>query len=114
MDDCLFCRLVAGEIPTTTVYEDDDVLAFEDIHPKAPVHILIIPKTHISTINDIGPEQEVIIGRLYSTAAKLAAEMGFAEEGYRVVMNCNRDAGQTVYHIHLHLLAGRAMGWPPG
>ena len=114
MQDCLFCKMVAGEIQPDTVYEDDDVLAFRDINPQAPTHVLIIPKIHIATINDLQPEHAELVGKLYLAAAKIAVMEGFADDGYRVVMNCNEQAGQTVFHIHLHLLGGRNMSWPPG
>ena len=113
-DDCLFCKMIAGEIQPDTVYEDDNVLAFRDINPQAPTHVLIIPKVHIATINDIRPEHADIVGQLYLAAAKIASMEGFAEDGYRVVMNCNAAAGQTVFHIHLHLLGGRTFTWPAG
>jgi len=112
--DCLFCKIINREIPADIVYEDDDVLAFNDINPQAPTHILIIPKKHIATLNDIEESDLAIIGRLQFTAAQLAREKGFAEDGYRVVMNCNEMGGQTVYHIHMHLLGGREFTWPPG
>ena len=112
--DCLFCKLVAREIPADIVFEDDDVIAFRDIAPQAPTHILIIPKRHISTLNDLAEEDCALVGRLQFTAQKIAKEVGIAEDGYRVVMNCNEDGGQTVYHIHMHLLGGRSMTWPPG
>ena len=114
MTDCLFCKMVKGEIPPDIVYEDDDVLAFNDINPQAPVHILIIPKKHISTLNDAEDTDTLVLGELNRVAAELAKKAGHAEQGYRVVMNCNDAGGQAVYHIHLHLLAGRQMGWPPG
>ncbi|EIJ36022.1 histidine triad nucleotide-binding protein [Thiothrix nivea] len=114
MSNCLFCRIVAGEIPAKIAYEDDDVLAFHDINPQAPLHVLIIPRKHIATINDLATDDAELVGRLYLAAKKIAAEAGYAEEGYRVVMNCGADAGQTVFHIHLHLLAGRHLTWPPG
>ncbi len=112
--DCLFCKMVAGEIQPDTVYEDDDVLAFRDINPQAPTHVLIIPKRHISTINDLQPEDAELVGKLYLVAAKIAKIEGFAEDGYRVVMNCNEAGGQSVFHIHLHLLGGRNFTWPAG
>lgn len=112
--DCLFCKFVNGEFKPDVVYESDDVLAFNDINPQAPTHVLIIPKKHIATINDITTDDEVLIGKLYSAAKFIASEKNFSEEGYRVVMNCNAAAGQTVFHIHLHLLAGRQLLWPPG
>jgi histidine triad (HIT) family protein len=114
MSDTLFGKIIKGEIPADKVYEDDEVLAFRDINPQAPTHILIIPKKPIPTINDIQPEDAALVGKLFLTAKKLAAEAGFADEGYRVVMNCNSGAGQTVFHIHLHLLGGRPFTWPPG
>ncbi len=114
MSDCLFCKMVSGEIKPDTVMETDDVLAFRDIAPQAPTHILIIPKKHISTINDITDEDTELVGKLYQVAKLVAAQEGLAEPGYRTVMNCNSDGGQAVYHIHLHLLGGRQMGWPPG
>lgn len=114
MSNCLFCHIVAGEIPAKIAYEDDDVLAFHDINPQAPLHVLIIPRKHIATINDLATDDAELVGRLYLAAKKIAAEAGYAEEGYRVVMNCGADAGQTVFHIHLHLLAGRHLTWPPG
>lgn len=112
--DCLFCKLVARDIPADIVFEDEDVIAFRDIAPQAPTHILIIPKRHISTLNDLTEEDCALVGRLQFTAQKIAKEVGIAEDGYRVVMNCNEDGGQTVYHIHMHLLGGRSMTWPPG
>lgn len=114
MTDCLFCKMVAGDIKPDTVYEDDDVLAFRDLHPHAPTHVLVIPKTHISTINDIKPEQAALIGKLFLAAQQVAQDEGIAEPGYRTVMNCNAGGGQSVFHIHLHVLGGRAMNWPPG
>ncbi len=114
MSDCLFCKMVSGEIQPDTVYEDDDVLAFRDINPQAPTHVLIIPKKHIPTINDLQPEDAALVGKLYLAAAKIAEQEGFAEAGYRTVMNCNEAAGQTVFHIHLHLLGGRRFTWPAG
>jgi len=114
MTDCLFCKIRDGEIPTDIVFEDDDVLAFNDVNPQAPVHILIIPKQHISTINDLEEDDERIMGKLFSTAKNLANKKGVSDDGYRLVTNCNAGAGQTVFHIHMHLLAGRAMTWPPG
>lgn len=114
MSDCIFCRIVAGEIPADTVYEDDDVLAFRDLEPQAPHHILIIPKRHIGTLNDFTPEDAPLIGKLVLTAQHLAQELGFADAGYRLNWNANADGGQTVFHVHLHLLAGRRFTWPPG
>lgn len=114
MTDCIFCKIAAGEIPAATVYEDDHLLAFRDINPQAPVHVLIIPKRHIATLNDLTPEDGELLGRLYLAAKRVAAEQGVADSGYRTLINCNRDGGQDVFHIHLHLLAGRRMQWPPG
>ena len=114
MSQCLFCRIVAGEIPAEIVFEDDQVLAFRDINPAAPVHCLVIPKRHIATLNDLAAGDESLVGHMYQVAAGLARDLGIAEPGYRTVLNCNADAGQTVFHIHLHLLGGRQMTWPPG
>jgi histidine triad (HIT) family protein len=113
-DSCLFCKMVSGTIKPDKVYEDDDVLAFKDIHPQAPVHVLVVPKLHIATANDLKPEHAILVGKLYLAAARVAREFGVAEGGYRTVMNCNADAGQSVFHLHLHLLGGRIMDWPPG
>ncbi len=113
MAGTLFTRIIQREIPADIVYEDDLCLAFRDINPQAPVHLLIIPKQEIPTINDIAVDDRTLVGHLFLVAGKLAREMGFADEGYRVVMNCNENAGQTVFHIHLHLLAGKPLGWPP-
>jgi histidine triad (HIT) family protein len=112
--DCLFCKMVDREIEPDIVYEDEQVLAFNDIDPKAPTHILIVPKKHIATLNDIEEADLALIGRLQFTAAKLAKQLGFADNGYRVVMNCNEDGGQSVYHIHMHLMGGRHFTWPAG
>ena len=112
MSDCLFCKIVAGEIPASKIYEDEDVLAFHDIGKQAPHHFLVNPKQHIATLNEANDAET--LGKLTLTASKIAKDLGFAEDGYRVVMNCNEDGGQTVYHIHLHCLAGRALTWPPG
>ena len=114
MPDTLFVKIIRREIPADIVYEDDEVLAFRDINPQAPVHVLFIPKRPIATLNELGDEDAVLVGRLVVAASRWAKEQGFAEDGYRAVMNCNRDGGQTVFHIHLHLLAGRALHWPPG
>ena len=114
MTDCLFCKMVSGEIQPDTVYEDDQVLAFRDINPQAPTHVLIVPRHHVSTINDLQPEHTDLVGQLFLTAAKIAKTEGFAEAGYRVVMNCNEAGGQSVFHIHLHLLGGRNFSWPAG
>ena len=114
MDDCLFCKIVNREIPSEIVFENDRILAFRDIEPQAPVHILIIPKKHIITTNDLEDSHKELIGEMMLTAKDLAKEYGIADEGYRTVFNCNRGGGQAVYHIHLHLLGGRQMNWPPG
>ncbi len=114
MSDDLFLKIIAREIPADIVYEDDEVLAFRDINPQAPLHVLVIPKMRIPTLNDVREEDERLLGRLLNVAREIAAQAGHADEGYRVVMNCNEAAGQTVFHIHLHLLAGRALTWPPG
>jgi histidine triad (HIT) family protein len=114
VSDCLFCRIVSGEIPAAVVFQDDVVAAFRDITPQAPMHVLIVPKRHIGSLNDLTPSDDQIVGRLVRTAASIAQEQGYGAGGYRTVFNCNADAGQTVFHIHLHLLAGRRMTWPPG
>ena len=112
--DCLFCKIVAGEIPADVVHESASALAFRDIDPKAPTHVLIVPREHISTVNDISPAHESIVGSLFTAAQAVARDAGLADPGYRLVMNCNEGAGQSVFHIHLHLLGGRRLGWPPG
>ena len=112
MTDCLFCKMVAGVIKPDVVYEDESMLAFRDINPQAPVHILIIPKRHIATLNDL--DDIPLAGQILQTAAKLAKQEGIAETGYRTVFNCNKNGGQEVYHLHLHLLGDRQMAWPPG
>ncbi|NRD59413.1 histidine triad nucleotide-binding protein [Corallococcus exiguus] len=112
--DCLFCKIRDGLIPAKIVYQDEHCLAFEDINPQAPTHVLFIPRKHIATVNDITAEDRELVGNLSMAAAKVARERGHADTGYRVVMNTQRDAGQTVFHIHLHLLAGRTLHWPPG
>lgn len=110
----IFDKIIAREIPADIVHEDEHVLGFRDVNPQAPVHVLFIPKKPVATLNELAPGDEAVVGRLAIAAAQYAKAEGFAEDGYRVVINCNRDGGQSVYHIHLHLLAGRAMGWPPG
>jgi histidine triad (HIT) family protein len=114
MSDCLFCKIVAGDIPGTIVYQDAELVAFRDIDPKAPLHVLIVPRRHIATLNDLTPGDDGLVGSMVRRAAALANEHGYADRGYRTVFNCNREAGQTVFHIHLHLLAGRGFTWPPG
>lgn len=114
MNDCVFCKMVAGEIKPDVVYEDDDVLAFRDGNPQAPIHVLVIPKTHIATLDELQPEQAPLLGKMYLAAQQVMRKDGIAERGYRTVINCNREAGQSVFHIHLHVLGGRAMHWPPG
>jgi histidine triad (HIT) family protein len=114
VSDCLFCKIARGEIPAAKVDDDRELFVIRDINPQAPVHMLIIPHRHIETISQFGADDEPLIGRIYRKAADLARAQGFEASGYRVVANCNRDAGQTVYHVHFHLLAGRPMGWPPG
>lgn len=114
MSKCIFCKMVDGEIQPDVVYEDEDILAFRDANPQSPTHVLLIPKEHIATTNDLDDHNVDIVGRLYLAARQVAADEGIAERGYRMVMNCNPEAGQSVYHIHLHLLGGRPMNWPPG
>lgn len=112
--DCLFCRIAAGEIPATVVHQDDALVAFRDIGPQAPVHILVIPRAHVASLDDARPEHQALLGRLLLTAAEVARAEGIAEDGYRTVLNVGADGGQTVHHLHLHLLGGRALRWPPG
>jgi histidine triad (HIT) family protein len=114
MTDCLFCKMVNGQIKPAVVYEDEDVLAFRDVNPQAPTHVLIIPKRHIPTVNDLDEGNAHLLGRMILAAKLVAADAGIAERGYRTVLNCNPEAGQSVYHIHLHVLGGRPMRWPPG
>lgn len=114
MTDCLFCKIRDGEIPAETVYENDDILAFKDVNPHAPTHILIVPRKHISTINDLQDSDAAIMGKMMLAAQDIASAEGLAEAGYRLVINTNADAGQTVFHIHMHLMGGRNMAWPPG
>lgn len=111
---CLFCRIVAGEIPAAKVFEDDRLIAFNDINPQAPMHVLVVPKAHIPTLNDLNVSHDHLTGEMIRRAAAIAAERGYAERGYRTVFNCNAEAGQTVFHIHLHVLGGRPFAWPPG
>ncbi len=114
LTDCLFCKILSGDIPAEIVYENDEMLAFRDINPQAPTHVLLIPRKHVATINDMTEDDVSDVGRLFLAAAEIAAEEGIAEDGYRVVMNCNAGAGQSVFHLHLHLMGGRQMTWPPG
>jgi histidine triad (HIT) family protein len=114
MSDCLFCKFVRNELPTRLVYRDALVMAFEDINPQAPHHILIIPTKHIASVNELTAEDSETVGQMYLTAQKIAHDRGFAADGYRTVLNTGPNAGQTVFHMHLHLLAGRALRWPPG
>ena len=114
MSDCLFCKIIAREIPGSIVYEDDRVVAFNDINPQAPTHVLVVPKRHIATLNDLTGDDDQIVGELVRRAAAIADERGLSAGGFRTVFNTNREAGQTVFHIHLHLLGGRRMHWPPG
>ncbi len=112
--DCLFCKLIAGEIPAKIRYQDDLVLVFEDISPQAPVHLLIVPKKHIATTLDLSEDDDLLVGHIYRVAGRMARECGCAEDGFRVVNNCNNAGGQTVWHLHFHLLGGRDLTWPPG
>jgi histidine triad (HIT) family protein len=112
--DCLFCKILAGEIPADIVYESESVVAFRDINAQAPTHVLVIPRKHIETINDLDESHKDTVGDLYLAARDIAQQEGIADEGYRAVMNCNSGAGQTVFHIHLHVLGGRQLTWPPG
>jgi histidine triad (HIT) family protein len=112
--DCLFCRIAAGEIPATLVHKDEHLIAFKDLNPQAPLHVLIVPRRHVATLNDLEASDDGLVGEMVRRAAAIAAENGYDTRGYRTVFNCNADAGQTVFHIHLHVLAGRSMAWPPG
>ena len=110
MENCLFCKIIQGEIPSTKVYEDDEILAFKDINPAAPIHILVIPKKHITSLAHLEKEDEVIVGKIYTVINKIAEEQGVKEKGYRVIVNCGKDGGQEVMHLHFHLLAGTQLG----
>lgn len=112
--NCIFCKMAAGEIKPDVVYEDDSVLAFRDQNPQAPTHVLVVPREHIETLNDVTDAQGRLIGRMYAAVRKIAAQEGIADSGFRTVFNCNAEGGQSVYHLHLHLLGGRPMSWPPG
>ncbi len=114
MSDCLFCKIIAHEIPGTFLYEDDVLVVLQDVNPQAPLHALVIPRKHIATITDLTLEDDALVGEMIRRAGSIARERGFQDRGYRTVFNCNREAGQTVFHIHLHLLGGRPMRWPPG
>ncbi|HAG44127.1 MAG TPA: histidine triad nucleotide-binding protein [Clostridium sp.] len=114
MSDCIFCKIINGEIPCNKVYEDDKVLAFKDINPEAPIHVLLIPKIHIASINDLNHQDSHLISHRFLTIQNIAKELGIDESGYRVVTNTGKDGGQTVNHMHFHLLAGRSLNWPPG
>lgn len=112
--DCLFCRIAAGEAPARIVYQDERLVAIDDIHPQAPMHVLVIPRRHVPTLNDLGPADDGLVGEMIRRAATLARERGVADTGYRTIFNCNRGAGQTIYHLHLHVVGGRRLSWPPG
>ena len=114
MNECLFCRIVRKEIPASVIYEDEDVLVFNDINPQAPLHALVIPKRHIATLNDLSPQDDALAGQMIRRAAAIARDQGYGDRGFRTVFNTNADAGQTVFHIHVHVLAGRGLTWPPG
>ena len=114
MADCLFCRIAAGEIPAALVHQDERLIAFKDINPQAPLHVLVVPRRHIATLNDLADTDDGLVGEMLRRAAAIAAAGGYSQRGYRTVFNCNPDAGQTVFHIHLHVLGGRSFTWPPG
>jgi len=114
MSTCLFCKIAAHEVPASIVYEDEHLIAFNDINPQAPTHVLVVPKRHIDTLNELSRDDDALVGTLVRRAAAIARERGLSAGGFRTVFNTNRDAGQTVFHIHLHLLGGRTMHWPPG
>jgi len=114
MIDCLFCKILKGEIPASIIYEDDRLIAFKDINPQAPLHALVVPKRHIASLNELAPEDDALVGEMIRRAAAIAKQHGHAESGFRTVFNTNAAAGQTVFHIHLHVLGGRSLAWPPG
>ena len=114
MPDCLFCKIIKREIPASIVYEDDRLLAFNDLNPQASTHVLVVPKRHIASLNDLTPDDDQIVGEIVRRAAAIAKQRGISAGGFRTVFNTNREAGQTVFHIHLHLIGGRTMHWPPG
>jgi histidine triad (HIT) family protein len=114
MSDCLFCKIISRAIPATLVHEDDHMIVIDDINPQAPMHVLVISKAHIATLNDLSAKDDALIGEMTRRAAAIARDRGYADRGFRTIFNTNREAGQTVFHIHLHALAGRSLGWPPG
>jgi histidine triad (HIT) family protein len=114
MSDCLFCKIIAGQIPGAIVHQDDTLVAFKDVNPQAPMHVLVVPRKHIASLNDLAPGDDGLVGSMMRCAAGLAKQQGYHERGYRTVFNTGREAGQSVFHIHLHVLAGRALSWPPG
>lgn len=114
MDDCIFCKIAAGVIPADVVYQDDSVLAFRDLHPQAPTHVLVIPKRHLASLLDAGDDEALLLGRLQGAAIQVARQEGLADSGFRLVTNCGAGAGQSVFHVHVHLLGGRRLSWPPG
>ncbi len=114
MPDCLFCKIIAGDIPAEVIYQTEDVLVFRDVNPVAPTHLLAVPKQHISTINELDESNATLVGKMYLAAKEVARQENIQEQGYRTVINCGENAGQTVFHIHLHILAGRSFSWPPG
>ena len=114
MDQCIFCKIISGEIPSAKVYEDERVCAFNDVSPEAPVHVLIVPKEHIESANDIDDKNASLVADIFLTAKKIAKEKGISDKGYRIVNNCGEDGGQSVKHLHFHLLGGRSLAWPPG
>jgi histidine triad (HIT) family protein len=114
MADCLFCKIIAGQIPGKVVYQDETLVVLQDINPQAPTHVLIVPRRHIATLNDLAPEDDGLVGEMTRRAAAIARENGHADRGYRTVFNTNAEAGQSVFHIHMHVLGGRKLGWPPG
>lgn len=114
MDQCPFCNIIQGKIPAKKIYEDEKIFAFEDINPQAPVHILVVPKKHITSLNELSDEDNSLIGYLLLICSRIACEKGLAEHGYRIVTNCGAEAGQSIFHLHFHLLGGRRFRWPPG
>ncbi|MDQ8039193.1 MAG: histidine triad nucleotide-binding protein [Rickettsiella sp.] len=112
--DCIFCKIIKGELPADIVYQDDDMVAFNDLHPRAPIHQLIVPKKHFASLNDLTDADTLLVGKMIQKARLLAKEAGIAESGYRTVFNCNEDGGQIIFHLHLHLIGGRKLEWPPG